>query len=406
MYFPRGQIRFFSLFFSAVFILPATARPLADAEAETLRALEVRIEKAAAEIDAAQRAAEVRQATLEAQRAALFAQLPPGQARPQAGTVETRQFGAAGLVRAFDLARELAGELCTSLPAEARVAVADPAVNQGVLAARTVNDALLRFADELARRNRELQVYLDAHTPPGAVLGTLSTALTVVPALLRASADSAALFKGDASVASLAYGDGTRELFVSALAEACPARIAGLGGGYLGELDPAQHERLLGKLRSLAVHRADYAQRIAQLTKLAEGAKGEEKKEFTALANSAGAVLKTVDSFIESLRSGETGERSPLYNAARHLGYAARIEGALALDFDLRLEGMSIVRDNLFSGQRLSLSGVALLWYRVHAPDGSLVLARTLRRVSMPLELDLRGRPVPNWFWNGTSTKR
>ncbi|QNA90113.1 hypothetical protein G4G28_19340 [Massilia sp. Dwa41.01b] len=67
---------------------------------------------------------------------------------------------------------------------------------------------------------------------------------------------------------------------------------------------------------------------------------------------------------------------------------------------------MSIVRDNLFTGQKLRLAGVALLWYRVHAPDGSLRLARTLRRVSAPLELDLRGTPAPGWFWNGDAAAR
>jgi hypothetical protein len=57
------------------------------------------------------------------------------------------------------------------------------------------------------------------------------------------------------------------------------------------------------------------------------------------MASSAGALLKTVDAFIDSLKAGETGDRSPLYNAARHLGYAARTEGAPVQDVDLRLEG-------------------------------------------------------------------
>ena len=405
-FFPRVQFCCLLLFTSALSQFPALASQFSSDDAGALRAaLEARSD-ATLEAQAAQRAAESRQAILEAERAALLAQLPPALARPQAGSVDTRQFGAGGLVRAFDLARELAAEVCTALPLDARVTVFDPATSQGIIAARTVNDALNRLADELARRNKELQLYIDTHTPPGAVLGTMSAALTVVPALLRASADSAALFKGDVTAAGLAYGEGARTLFVSALAETCPARIAGLGGGYLGELDLAQHERLLGRLRSLANHRADYANRIAQLQRLAEVAKGEDKKEFTALANSATAVLKTVDSFIESLKAGETGERSPLYNAARHLGYAARTEGTLVLDFDLRLEGMSITRDNLFTGQKLRLSSIALLWYRLHAPDGSLLGARTLRRVAAPLEVDLRGTPAPGWFWNGQAPAR
>lgn len=345
--------------------------------------------------------AELRKAQAEADRAELLAHLPPATSRPLEGRLDTRQFGAAGLVRAFDLARALAVDVCAALPSDARTAVHDPATSAGIVAARGVNDALLRLADELARRNKDMQLYIDAHTPPGATAGALAVALTVVPSVLRASADTAALLKTDVTASGLAYGEGARTLFVSALAEACPQRIAGLGGGYLGELDTAQHERLLGKLRSLASHRADYANRIATLQRLLDAAKGDEKRDMAAVATAAGAVLKAVDAFIESLRAGETGDRSPLTNAARYLGYAQRTEGAPVLDFDLRLEGMSIVKDSLFTGQKLRLSAIALLWYRVHGADGSLRLARTVRRMAEPVEVDLRGEAVTGGFWEG-----
>jgi len=356
---------------------------------------------AGAQVTQDQREAEARQARLEAERAALLAQLPQANVRPLAGNVDTRQFGAAGLVRAFDLARQLAAEVCATLPAGEAVVIHDPVAAQGVLAARTVNDTLVRMGEEMARHNKALQAYIDAHTPPGAVLGALTAALTVAPALLRAGADTASLFKRDVTASGIAYGDGARDLFASALAESCPRQLAGLGGGYLGELDTAQQERLFGRLRALAVHRAEYANRIAQLQKLADAAKGEEKKELAALASAAGAVLKTLDAFVDSLKAGESGERSPLYNAARYLGYASRTAGAPVLDFELRLEGMSIVRDGLFTGQKLRLSGVALLWYRLHAPDGSLRLAQTVRRILPPLEVDLKGEAAGGAFWDG-----
>ena len=69
-----------------------------------------------AELRARQLEAEARQALAEAERAELLARLPPAQSKPLAGSIDTRQFGAAGLVRAFDLARELAAGLCTRLP--------------------------------------------------------------------------------------------------------------------------------------------------------------------------------------------------------------------------------------------------------------------------------------------------
>lgn len=400
--FPFVQYRCIILFILLCFAFSARAQGITRGDLDAARnALELRILESNAAALIAQREAETRQATREAERATLLAQLPPAMSRPLEGRLDTRQFGAAGLVRAFDLANALAAEVCVALPPEGRTAIYDPATSTGIVAARSVNDALLRLADELARRNKEMQAYIDAHTPPGALGGTLAVALTVVPAVLRASADTAALFKSDVTASGLAYGEGARALFVSALAQACPQRIAGLGGGYLGELDAAQHERLLGRLRSLAAHRADYANRIAILQRLADGAKGDEKRDMAAVASSAGAVLKGVDAFIESLRAGETSDKSPLTNAARYLGYAQRTEGAPVLDFDLRLEGMSIVKDSLFAGQKLRLSAIALLWYRVHAPDGSLRLARTIRKMAEPVEVDLRGSAVSGGFWEG-----
>lgn len=354
-----------------------------------------------AELRTRQLEAEARQALAEAERAELLARLPPAQSKTLAGTVDTRQFGAAGLVRAFDLARELAGTLCARLPPGRAAALYDPATAQGMVAARTVDSALARLSSDMAERNKALQRYLDIHRPPGSGAAALPlAALAVVPATVRAGADVAALLRSDVTVTAIGYGEGARGLFASALAQACPDRISGLGAGYLGELDWARYEKLLGKVGALAVHRAGYAQRIAELQGLVDAAKGEQKKEFAQVAQAALAQLKVVDVFVDSLKAGEASEKSPLFNAARYLGYSERTAGSLVLDLDLRLEGMSIVKENLFSGQHLRLSGAAFLWYRLHEPDGRLLAAEVLRRISRPVEVDLRGQAAPDSFWS------
>jgi hypothetical protein len=109
--------------------------------------------------------------------------------------------------------------------------------------------------------------------------------------------------------------------------------------------------------------------------------------------------LKTADAFHESLRAGEASDKSPLFIAARYLGLAERSAGALVLDVDLRLEGLTLVRGNVFTGDRLNLSSVALLWYRLHEPDGRLLRADALRRVSRPVAVDLRGQ-ADGQFWD------
>ncbi len=361
----------------------------------------------ATDILVAQREAEAREAIAEAERAVLLARLPPHSSRPLAGAVETRPFGAAGMVKAFDLAQQLAGEVCSALPSDRASTVYEPATGQGVVAARTVDSALARLADDLASKNRELQRYIDAHTPSGTKSLSLSAAvLTVVPASIKAVADITSLFKTNVSASGVNYGDGARGLFASALLQSCPDRVIGAGSGYLGEMYHVQHEQLLGRVRSLVDQRAEYANRIAVLEQLADGTKGDLKKEMTAVAKSAGAALKAVDVFVESLKAGEASEKSPLFNAARYLGYAERVKGALVLDFDLRLEGMSILKENLFTGQHLRLSGVALLWYRVHEPDGRVVMARALRRITKPIQVDLRGEDGGGEFWGGGNAAR
>jgi hypothetical protein len=350
----------------------------------------------------AQREAEARKAIAEAERAELLARLPPSTSKPLAGSIDTKQFGAAGLARAFDLAHGLAGELCAALPAEPRTAVYEAPVVQGILAARLVADALARYNEDLGRQNRELQQVIEAHTPQGTQAGALPlAALAAIPATVKAAADLSALFKSDAGAEGIAYGEGARGLFVTALAQRCPDKLGGLGSGYLGELDGRQYDALLAKVRALAVQRGEFANRLAIVQKLLDSAKGDEKKVLALIAAAGGALLKTVDGFVDSLRAGEAGDKSPLFNAARYLGYAARTNGMLVLDFDLRLEGMTIVKDSLFTGQRLRLSGVAFLWYRVHEPNGALRMANAVRRMAKPVEVDLRGESAGGEFWKG-----
>ena len=144
---------------------------------------------------------------------------------------------------------------------------------------------------------------------------------------MKAGADLSALLKTDVSAQGIAYGDGARSLFATAFAHHCPGKGAGLGSSYLGELDGKQYATLLARVRALAAQRGELAQRIATLDRLTDAAKSDEKRGLATARSGAGALLKSVDAFIDSLRDGETSDRSPLINAARYLGYAARTEG-------------------------------------------------------------------------------
>ena len=116
-----------------------------------------------------------------------------------------------------------------------------PATAQGIVAARQVVDAIERLKDDLGKQNKELQQLIEAHTPQGSAVAIALTLLTAVPASLKAGADLSSLFKTDVSVQGMAYGDGVRSLFTTQLARGCPDKLAGLGTGYLGELDGEQY---------------------------------------------------------------------------------------------------------------------------------------------------------------------
>lgn len=92
----------------AIFLAAATTSPIAHGET------------GGADLLTTQREAEARAAIAEAERAELLVRLPPSTIKPLQGNIDTRQFGAAGLVKAFDLARELAAEVCAALPADRR----------------------------------------------------------------------------------------------------------------------------------------------------------------------------------------------------------------------------------------------------------------------------------------------
>lgn len=389
---------------AATSISPAQTK--AEVEAAKI-ALDLKTYQAATDALVAQREAEIRMATAEAERAELLARLPPSDSKPLPGSVTTA-FGAAGLVKAFDLAKAMASDVCAALPPDRKTTIYDPAATQGVVSARLVSDAIRHMSTDLSKQNEELQKFIDLHAPQAPpVTKTLSlVGLAAIPATVKAVADISALFRTNAVAASDSYGEDARAMFITSLGKACPERIAGLGTGYLGEFDGAEYDKLMAKVRALVTLRSVYAGKVSIVQKLADTAKGEAKKDFASVASAAGAVVKTVDQFVESLKVGEASDKSPLYNAGRYLGYGERAKGALVLDFNLRLEGMTIVKQNMFTGQHLRLSGVALLWYRLYEANGTLRLADAVRKISAPVEVDLRGTDAGGEFWDGPAARQ
>lgn len=127
-----------------------------------VRAAEPAATAANSDLGIAIREAELRKALAEAERAELLARVPLA-VPTLAGALDTRGWGAAGLVRAFDLAQQLATEVCTALPAGRSTVLYEAGAGQGVVAARSVSDGIHHVDDELARQNAQLQALIDLH---------------------------------------------------------------------------------------------------------------------------------------------------------------------------------------------------------------------------------------------------
>lgn len=363
-------------------------------------AVDLRTYQSLADLMVQQKEAETRRAIAEAEKAELLAKIPSTDTKALAGSVNSEKFGAAGLVKAFDLAKEMAAQVCQSTGQFGTLAVYDATALQGIVSARIVDRELASMTKQLGDARGTLDAAV-GQKPIGPAIAPL-LAIGLATTAIKSAADLASLFKTNVTVASTGFGDGTRSLFSTALVEKCPTRITGLGVGYLGELDSTRYEALRGRFAALNQSRNDYAERVDTAKKLADAEKaGPRKIELNNLVAVANLMLKTVDAFIDSLKPSDISDKSPLYNAARYLSYAARTDGSNLLDFDLRLEGLTLTKESIFSGQRLRLSGVAFLTYRVYRPDGVMLKAEALRRITPPIEIDLRGQNPEGDFWDG-----
>jgi hypothetical protein len=117
--------------------------------------------------------------------------------------------------------------------------------------------------------------------------------------------------------------------------------------------------------------RARLDARIAGIRKRLEEEKdAATKKSLQAQIDELAAIGKLVDGFIAAIKPNEIGDKSPLLVAARYLALSNRAASSDVLDIDFKLEGLTIIRENIFTGQKLRLSATAITWYRLHDRAG------------------------------------
>jgi hypothetical protein len=407
-YEPKSWIRFLVLaVFGATLSLPAAAEMNhASLTQEKARLeLEAAIEKSKADIAGykkTQREADaladlgIRQKEAEAEKSALLAKILPTKIEAVSGAIDAKNFGAAGLILAIDLAKALAPRLCKVIDQGQTVLIYDTVTVAGMTSARLLDTQLALFQDAL---NKALQEDGDAINIDAFSM-VIGMGAAVATGAIKSVVELASLFKTNITVSRTDFSE-AKSLLLTAMADNCPEKLAGLGFGYIGELDTTAFDELRTKALQLLNDRAQLEARIVRMKQdVADEKDATKKQAMQTQLNDLSAAGKLVDGFIAVLKPNDIGDKSPLSVAARFLALSKRTANADVLDIDLKLEGLTIVRENIFTGQHLRLSATAITWYRLHERAGKIVKAGVWREMAKPVQVDLRGDDADSAFWS------
>jgi len=339
-----------------------------------------------------------------------LAQIPESSADPLQGTVNIEQLGTAGLVVAVDLAKKLATNLCKSIDAGKSVTIYDSTTISGVISAIQLNKQITNF-------DNEMKNILDGMKEDGKPVGPkdlepqfrirgIPQIAAAATGTLKSIADLTSLFKSNVTFTNTQFAE-AKSLLLTAMAstEGCNKKIIDLGFGYIGEYETTEFEGLLDRIKELLIKKSKIDAKIVDLKKeLATATDQIKKLKIQANIDLLSSTSSVANDFITALKMNEIGNPSPLFVAAKYLSLSKRLNNSNSstqiMDIDIKLEGLSIVKDNFFTGQKLRLSAAAIVWYRLHNMDGSIVKADVWRELAKPVQVDLGGFNPDDTFWS------
>ena len=374
--------------------------------------LEAAIEKSKADIAASKKAqreadaltdlsirqkeAEARKAEAEAEKGEVLAKIPPTKIEALPGSIDAKNFGSAGLVVAIDLAKALAPRLCGVIDQGQTAIVYDAATISGITSARLLDTQLSLFQDSLTKALQEKD---DTRAISLFSMG-IGIGAGVATGTLKAVADLASLFKTNVTVSKTDLAE-AKSLLLTAMASNCPEKLISLGFGYMAELDTTEFDGLRAKSFRLLSDRAQLESRIAGIKRRLDDEKDPAKKKaLQTQFDDLSSVGKLVDGFIAVLKPGDISDKSPLPVAAKFLALSKRTASSNVLDIDLKLEGLTIIKEDIFTGQKLRLSATAITWYRLHEKAVNILKAGVWREIAKPVQVDLRGDDAGSTFWS------
>lgn len=343
----------------------------------------------------------------DVEKAELKAKLPETTATPLAGGVGTEGMKLLALepiVRKLD---EAAGRLCqTSAPDH--LLIFDRSLVDGIVSARLLEAQI----EDLINANRNIVGASPAPVKGQPTVTPKTAALLAVGAVttgIKAVADLTALFKTNVTTGTIDLTE-PKQIFHTMLAGHCGPRILAIPGSYVGELDDSALNAMLDKVKDLVAAQGDTSELADKkrraitkhnaTLKKAEEAKNKDLIAVTKVQLEAeqdalaplDEVLKQSDAFLLSLKTTDTTGTGPLVLASRFRALEARLkkQNTVMIEIDVRAEGVTVVKDNIFTGQKLRIAGAAILSYKVLNIDGSIKFAKVEPLTTPFTEFDLR----------------
>lgn len=377
------------------------------------------IEKAKNDVAASE--AKLREAIATSKKAELEARFPPGTTQPLKGSVTgaENKMGLASNILAVELAKKLAKDVCANLatidkdPTKRNVVL----YNANVFASMSSSRLLLEQLDWLERdlaeasaaaRKRESStpapVRPSGSTPRRGPFFAAGPALIALTGSIRAFADLTSLAKTDVSLSPGEFEAGDAQaLFVTALQQNCAERFVVLDG-YLGDIPPGVVDTARKRIGILHTNReivVEFRDRLkADLPKLAAEKRSEAQLQIDELTT----LTTQAEGFLSALKPFDSSETSPLMNALKLEALNKRIAGHNVMELKFLLEGLSVTRDNMFTGQKLYLSATSVFWYRVMNRQGEVLLTDVQRRVVTPMFFDVKGKNPKDEFFTPLET--
>jgi hypothetical protein len=351
--------------------------------------LEAAIEKSKADIAVSKKTQQ------EAEKAQVLTNIPPTKTEALSGSVNASNFGSAGLVVAVDLLNELASSLCEVIDDGQTAIIYDATTISGITFAHAIDTQLSLYEKSLDKALNPSQ----GNDKQGNRSGVAEVA--VATGAIKTLADFASLFKTNVTVNKTDFSD-AKQILLTAMASRCPEKLTSFGVGYMGDLVTTQFDTLLIRVEKLLDDKAKLDDRILMLKKQVESEKKDspKKKTLQKKLDDLLVVSKSVEAFMVVLKPTDLSATAPLPVAAKYLALSKRTEESCVFDVDIKLEGLTITKENIFTGQKLRLSAIAIVWYRLYGRDGKILKAGVSRKMAKPVEVDLRGEDAKSSFWS------